>query len=283
MKHYDTHGDNVISLKIENAKLLNLSEQEYRPMEALNQSYIKDIHNVSPSYAEYRLKNPEVGPALLFGSALHHYVLEQSTFYGHYAVAPSCDRRTKIGKETWEAFVADNGDKTVIKEEDFHTIHAMYKSLGTLFQSHAVGSKYVVEHCIVADAVVSEGEFKGVPLRLKAKFDWLSESDDKLVTKDLKSIADITSVSSASYNNGWAIQSGFYSDLMTAYKPVPNDFYYIPVGKEAPHDARVYKVGDEMLISGRKKYLSAIHKMLWWHANGRPETAAFHGIEILNG
>ena len=118
MKHYDTHGDNVISLKIENAKLLNLSEQEYRPMEALNQSYIKDIHNVSPSYAEYRLKNPEVGPALLFGSALHHYVLEQSTFYGYYAVAPSCDRRTKLGKETWESFVADNGDKTVLKDSD---------------------------------------------------------------------------------------------------------------------------------------------------------------------
>jgi hypothetical protein len=283
MKHYDIHGDNVINLKIENAKLLNLSESEYRPLAALNQSYIKDCYNVSPSYAEYRLKNPEIGPALIFGSALHHYVLEQSTFYGHYAVAPQCDRRTSAGKATWEAFVADSGDKTVLKEEDFHKIHAMAKALGTLFQSTAVGAKYVVEQCIVADAVVTEGEFKGAPLRLKAKFDWLSLSDEKLVTKDLKSIADITSVVGASYNNGWAIQSAFYSDLMTAYKPVPNDFYYIPVSKEEPHDARVFKVSDEMLIAGRKRYLSAIHKMLWWEANGRPDTAQFHGIDYLNG
>jgi len=56
----------------------------------------------------------EPTPALLFGQVVHKLLLEPGTFGMEFAVAPNVDRRTKAGKETWEAFCAGSEGKTVV-------------------------------------------------------------------------------------------------------------------------------------------------------------------------
>lgn len=71
--------------------------------------------NRSPEYFQYRKQHPmEPTPALLFGQVVHKLLLEPGGFDSEFAVAPSVDRRTKAGRETWDAFCAGAVDKTVV-------------------------------------------------------------------------------------------------------------------------------------------------------------------------
>ena len=69
-----------------------------------------DLINRAPAHYWERYLNPKASPqketpALLIGSAVHCAVLEPEEFGKRYAVGPRVDRRTKQGKEEWEAFL----------------------------------------------------------------------------------------------------------------------------------------------------------------------------------
>lgn len=256
-----------------------MGEAEYRKYPAINQSFLKDCWSVSPFYAEYRRNNPETSPALEFGSALHCYVLEKHKFAHSYCVAPDVDRRTKEGKAAFNEFVLENGGKTPLKKQDFETIVGMDKAVDRLF----VSPDAKVESVIIAELIFDSPDMGEQKIPVKAKLDWVQFKGDKAVIKDLKSIADITGVASASYHNNWAIQSALYTDMCNNLVFNGTDFYYIAVGKEPPHDSRAFKVSDEMLINGRQKLGLSVHRYLWWKNNGCPDTATFHGVQMLNG
>lgn len=267
-------------LTIANAVLhKDMPEAEYRKYPAINQSFLKDCWSVSPFYAEYRKNNPETSPALEFGSALHTYVLEKHKFAHEYCVAPDVDRRTKEGKIAFNEFVLENGGKKPIKKQDFETIVGMDKAVDRLFAA----KDSMAEAVLIGEIVFDSPDMNEKRLPVKAKLDWVQFKGGKAVIKDLKSIADITGVTSASYHNNWAIQSALYTDLCNNLAQDGTDFYYIAVGKEPPHDGRAFKVSDEMLIGGRQKLGLSVHRYLWWIDNGCPDTATFHGVQMLNG
>ena len=69
-----------------------------------------DLINRAPAHYYERYLNPAANPqketpALVIGSAVHCAVLEPEEFGKRYAVGPRVDRRTKAGKEEWEAFL----------------------------------------------------------------------------------------------------------------------------------------------------------------------------------
>lgn len=257
-------------------------EAGYRLSPALNQSYLKDVNAVSPSYAEYRRLNPEETPALIFGSALHTLVLEPNDFNKRYAMLPDCDRRTKEGKALFEEFAIANAGKRVLKSTEVDSLIAMAKKSRPFFdEKKAKYANHEVE--CSATFVVIDGEFKGQEVVVKAQFDAVYVFEDKVIIKDLKSVADITNVKGASFQNGWATQSAFYHDLAQFCYQKDTSFDYIAQSKSEPYDVREFGVSDEMFIKGRQSYSLAINKWLWWKANGQPDTDAFHGKETLNG
>lgn len=102
-----------------------MTEQEYRSHPALSRSELWWFHR-SPEYFKYRKEHPtEPTAALLFGQVAHKLMLEPDDFDTDFAVAPAVDKRTKAGKELWEAFVAEADDKTVVDAATYEQAMAM--------------------------------------------------------------------------------------------------------------------------------------------------------------
>lgn len=88
-----------------------MTNKEYREAEGISRSDLFKISR-SPKHFKYEQENPaEQSKALLFGIALHSYVLEPEKFKEEYAIIPNCDKRTKAGKETYRQFLAENEGK----------------------------------------------------------------------------------------------------------------------------------------------------------------------------
>lgn len=282
--------EDASSLKIEIVDckpVSGLQDIDYRRNLALNQSFLKDVRAVSPSYADFSRLHPEETPALIFGSALHTSVLEPNEFDKRYAVAPECDRRTKDGKAVYEDFVYRAGNKRVLKGDDFVRLVAMASISRGMFEDKQSFKSYP-ELQLYGRIKVTAGTFLGEEIEVKAQLDMLHQSPNtnSLTIQDLKSVADIAKVQKASYENGWAVQSAFYTDLaLKVFETTAQvcKFEYIAQSKEPPFDVRKFIVTDEMVIKGRLAYYEAIHKYLWWKRAGKPSTSDFLGVEPLNG
>ena len=93
---------------------LVMSNAEYRKTEGISSTELKKIAK-SPAHYRWWKDNPQQDtPSLLFGRAAHKYALEKDDFFTEFAVAPNVDRRTKLGKEQWTLFEADNQGKDII-------------------------------------------------------------------------------------------------------------------------------------------------------------------------
>ena len=260
----------------------DMTREQYDATEGINQSFLKDVLAVSPSYALHSKNNREATPAMYFGIALHAYVLEVDEFHRKVAVKPDgIDRRTKEGKIAYEEFLGESHGKTIITQEDLIKIQMMRDNAIWLME-HKKARKSTNELSITAQFKVTEGLFAGVVVPIKAQLDTLHELEDVAVIRDLKSVADISDVPKSSRNGGWAVQSALYGDLVAELTHTHVSFEYVASSKEPPHDARKYLVSPEMEIRGRSMYLDGINRYLWWAKNGKPNTADFLGTEVLN-
>ena len=65
-----------------------IPNKEYRAMDGVSSSDLKKMAK-SPAHFRYWKDNPkEDTPSLLFGRAVHKYILEKDDFYKEFAVAP---------------------------------------------------------------------------------------------------------------------------------------------------------------------------------------------------
>ena len=91
-----------------------MTEKEYRQHDGVSRSKLWKLRE-SPEKAKWSWEHPEPPtPALLFGQAVHKLILEPVTFDDEFAVSPDCDRRTKAGKEAYNAFCEGLGDRAII-------------------------------------------------------------------------------------------------------------------------------------------------------------------------
>ena len=83
-----------------------MTEQEYNKAPGIRRSLLWEIRR-SPAHLKWRMENPpEATPALIFGQALHAAVLTPEDYGRQFAVMPGVDRRTKAGREAWDAAAA---------------------------------------------------------------------------------------------------------------------------------------------------------------------------------
>ena len=128
-------------------KDLIISNKEYRAREGISSTDLKKIAK-SPAHFRYWKDNEqEDTPALLFGRAIHKYVLEKDKFNEEFAVAPEANKRTKEGKAQWLLFQDQNEGKDIISLEDFEKIKAMRETLyQTPFVSQLLKGKKEVSY-----------------------------------------------------------------------------------------------------------------------------------------
>lgn len=106
-----------------------MTEQEYRQAEGVNKSTLWNLRK-SPAHYKYFLENQrEDTAAFAFGRAVHAAILTPSAFKKDFVVIPEgIDRRTKAGKEEYQAFLDASAGKEILTAADAETVKAIVRA-----------------------------------------------------------------------------------------------------------------------------------------------------------
>ena len=106
-----------------------MTEQEYREAEGVNKSTLWNLKK-SPAHYKYYLENPpEDTAAYKFGRAVHAAILTPAAYKRDFAIIPEgIDRRTKAGKEEYQAFIEASAGKEIISAEDAEKVAALVRA-----------------------------------------------------------------------------------------------------------------------------------------------------------
>lgn len=207
-------------------------------------------------YLDPNRVTPEPSPQMRLGTALHTHVLELSRWDEEIAVAPAMDRRTKAGKEAWQAFQDDAAGKTVISSDDADQVMAMGRA--------------VMRHPAAAMLLGLPGKAEtthmwtdaATGLECKCRPDWLT--DDGSIMVDLKTTKDASprgfrrSIGDYRYH----LQAAWYlHGLEQATGKRPDQFIFICVESTAPYACAVYAADAEMIERGHEQAMRDLAKL----------------------
>ncbi|RME56034.1 hypothetical protein D6779_11355 [Candidatus Parcubacteria bacterium] len=221
-------------------EIIEMPADEYHSLDRVSCSILKKMD--CPAKARV-FKEPSA--AMDLGTAVHALVLEPDKDL--IAVAPKINRRTKAGKEEWEAFQREADGKVILSQDDYNKACAMCDS--------------VISHPVAAD-LFSEGKAEqsilwtdtetGEPC--KARLDWLR--NDRIVV-DLKTARSASpgAFSRATFDLKYHWQCSWYSMAADA-----DDFFFVVVESEAPYICEVYRLTDEAKEVGRSEVMAALEK-----------------------
>ena len=231
----------------------DISHDEYHGIEAVSNSYLSRL-NKCPAAA--KIKQEET-PAMIFGSAFHSLLLEGVwAFENRFAVVPEgIDKRTKAGKESWQAFTEANIGRELISKDDYDKMSEMASAVAY----HPFAAK-----------VLSEGrsemsvfwEDKDTGLYCKCRPDRIPDGDHGVIV-DVKTT---TSARKQDFVNtvvryNYYRQASFYVD---GYNTVTNcnvdAFIFIAVEKEPPYMVGCFALSDVDIDYGRLRYRALIIK-----------------------
>ena len=103
-----------------------MTEQEYRDAEGVNKSTLWNLRR-SPAHYKYYLEHQrEDTQAYKFGRAVHAAILTPTAYKRDFVTVPEgIDRRTKTGKEEYQAFLEASAGKEILTAEDAETVRAI--------------------------------------------------------------------------------------------------------------------------------------------------------------
>lgn len=217
---------------------------QYDNIPGVRRSALWEIRK-SPAHYQYAVTHmDEPTTALLFGIAAHKYILEPDTFWQEYALTPEVDRRTKAGKEEWNAYIAGLGDKTGLSYKDYITIEDM---------SNAIKANPTASELL-------QGKHE-VPVT------WTDPETGELCKCRLdcihgRTIVDYkTTASCAGFDferscriYGYKLQAAMYTEGMFQNSLEEYDFAFVAQEKKAPYAVRVYRCDPAWVQEGMEIY-----------------------------
>lgn len=215
-----------------------LPAEKYHATVALSKSGLDQFQR-SPAHYKAWLEGAkeEATPAMVFGSAFHCAMLERDEYAKRYSVFDG-DRRTKAGKEAYEALQASGA--TIITREMSDSIEAMKLSL----MAHPAAGKvlYAGETEVsVFDTV--DG------IKVKARIDILPDQRevydslaDIKTTQDASPAAFAKTAASLRYH----VQAAWY----LRFFPNKRRFLFIAIEKTAPYECAVYEMDQAAIDQG---------------------------------
>jgi hypothetical protein len=242
----------ALGVRMTYPSIKRMSDVEYHSRHEISKSGLDRIHK-SPAHFQAWLKNPpEQTPAMAFGSAAHQAILEPAFFKENYVVQPQIDRRTKAGKEEFEAFLINNHGKRIVCKDDYETIAAMIDSV----YSHKSASK-LLTHGTAELSFFWQDQTSGVQCRCRPDF---LKADGVIV--DVKTTDDASpkgfarSIAKFRYH----VQAAFYLDGISASKTQKADtFVLIAIEKTYPFAVATYQITDFDMALGRDSYRKNLH------------------------
>lgn len=227
---------------------MKMTNAEYHAAPGISKSGLDRIAR-SPAHYKAWLDSPPVPTReQIFGSAYHAMILEPDDYLKHFAIAPECDRRTKAGKEEWQAFEAAAAGRQAITREDQEILNSMAKALW----SHDLAMK------LLADGTAEDSLFADISgCKVKVRPDY--KRPDVRVLIDLKTASDasISAFSRAVATYRYHVQAAFYLDVANQIEgdSIYQDFIFIVQEKAPPYAVAVYVADDSLVSRGRELYL----------------------------
>lgn len=220
----------------------------------LSASALKAFMKSPNHYIQYVTKKREQTPALLLGSAAHCLFLEPDTFDSRYAVAPIADRRTKAGKEVYNAFLSSSEGKEVLTQD----LYEQARAIATATFNDEVALRLITSEGAQVERQLKQ-ELFGFSFVGYIDLETAGGVYDLKTTKD----ASPESFQKEAYNYGYHIQGAIYRQATG--KP----FYWIAVEKEAPHNVVIYKQSDDAYHRTCALIQNAVDRFKAW--DGKPE------------
>jgi exodeoxyribonuclease VIII len=244
----------------------------YRKIAAVNSSYLKRLDHC-PAYAKVESADT---PATVFGRAFHALILEPHLFQKQYAIAPTVDKRTTAGKNTWNDFQAANLDKILIKEDDAATIRDMIAAV----HSHPTARELLKGGASEATIIWQDKE---TGMLCKARFDFLPDAEKRTLI-DVKTADNVEShiYRNAAVNYGYYLSAAMYLEGAAITLNQKFDLMaHICVEKEPPYRTEVYTFDDPFIDYGREEF----HRLMRVEAQCRAANSWPHyktaGADIL--
>jgi len=236
-----------------------MTENEYNQAEGIRRSDLWKMED-SPQKFKYYLENPvEQTAAMAFGSACHKYILEgPDAFCEEYAVAPNVDKRTKAGKEAWEAFSAENEGKTAVSSDDADTF---------LLMDDMIANCKLAEKLIHGKGETEQAFFWTDPEtgeKCKIKVDRLVKFNRRWYVVDYKTTAcaETFHFNSDIWKMGYYMQAGMYCEgvkIARKLRKMPG-FLFVAQEKKAPFSVNVIEVSEELMNAGVAKFHQLLEK-----------------------
>ena len=221
-----------------------MTERDYRRQDGVSRTELWRLRE-SPEKFKYYQEHPEPAtPALLFGAAVHKLLLEPETFDEEFAIAPEVDRRTKDGKEAYNAFLAASDGKNIISLADYEKAQEMaQKALEAPFVKKLLNGEHEKPFFWVDD-LTGEG--------CKIRVDCITTIVGKPVIVDYKTTADASTdgFMRSAVNYGYDLQAGMYCEgveKVTGQKPL---FVFIAQEKTPPYAVNILQADDLMVKRG---------------------------------
>src|SRR5690606_14522202 len=234
----------------------------YHRWPAASQTVLKIMRDRSPAHArQYMLTPPEPTPAMVLGAAIHAAILQPDLFREHYVRGLEYDRRTKQGREAWEALAAEHPNAIILKPEDYDKCIAIRDAV----HSHPIARKLLRGQTEVS--AVWRDPWYGV--LCKGRFDCIPDSLGVLV--DCKSVVDASPrvMQRWIYAYGTYLQAAHYMVGAHAVGVTADYFVVIAIEKEPPYGIGIYNIRGDALTAGEQELSRLLETWADCEATGR--------------
>lgn len=220
----------------------------------LSVSALKAFAKSPNHYIAYCNSQFEPTPAMAFGSAVHCKTLEPHLFNERYAIQPPLDRRTKDGKEAYSAFLAQQGNRTILTPDQAEQVENVCQHLTQ--HDHAVALFEGCQYEQRVEGKISQVPFVGILDAHNAKSGYVV---------DLKTCRDASpdQFQKDAHNLGYHLQAAAYR-LLTG----TDRFYWVCVETDAPYNVAVYMQTDKAYETSVIRLVEMVTRWKDW--NGKP-------------
>jgi hypothetical protein len=230
-----------------------ITNEEYHSLPSISATGLKTFLK-SPAHYKASQENKEDTPAFRAGRMIHSGVLEPETFNDHYAVFEG-DRRTKVGKEDWQA-IMDEGLEP-IKADEMKIIEGCQIATQGMFP---VGGKAELSFSTVIDGV-----------ECRCRPDWLVDDQGVYRIYDLKTCQSVEGIDSLFYKYGYHIQQVFYCMVLESLgMTVDREMQFVFVEKKPPFDVVVrtmdmalYDATEVIVRNALQRYKACLETDQW--------------------
>lgn len=230
---------------------------QYRADEGLSKHEF-DNFLVAPAYYKFK-KTQEWKPSreMVLGTLIHSLTLEGNT---DFAVGPSVDKRTKAGKEEWQAFCEENVGKEIVTQDEASRILGASKKASDLL----VFSKFEV------DAVEASMYWARQGVLCKGRPDLIAKRGGKWAIIDLKTTSDFNRFDQKFWSFNYDLQAAWYRRGLMDVHQEDVDFWFLVVDTEQPHFCQWVLLSQEALDKadarideGLDEYLDCVENDTW--------------------